>query len=185
MNRKVDNVKAKVDRMTTLPERFQGTVVERWAKYWKFLVKDYSEVVINVVKDSYKNPVKALAYGGTGTVAYHCAIRNPDNDDFVQAIREYENEMAALPETMQNPAARNHLISIERLYADRTIRRLNLGVASIFWRHDHNPELKTYKANCSYVSPDWLAFRERIVEVGFLNEFWILNKEMKDYDVNN
>lgn len=182
--RKVDNVKARFDAFTIVPARFQGTVVESWARYWKFLVKDYFSVIFGVVKDAKNRPVRAMIIGGTGTILYKLSERNPTDEDFRSQLKNFGHELGSLPEKMQNPVSRDHLISLERLYSNGTLRRLDLGVASIFWRHDHNPELKTYLANCSFMQPDWRNFRERIVEVGFMDRFWMLEKKMKDYDVN-
>lgn len=183
--RKVDNVKAKMDAFTIVPVRFQGTFVEHWARYWKFLVKDYFTVIWGIVKDAKNRPMRALIIYGTGGVVYQLNTMNPTDEDFQAELRHSANEVGSLPETMQNPVARDHIISLERLNATGELRRLNLGVASIFWRHDHNEELKMYKANCKYLSPDWLAFNERIVDIGFMNRLWILHDRMKDYDVNN
>ena len=185
VQRRVDNVKAKIDRTFTVPERFQGTVVEHWCKYWKYLIKDYFTVFFGILKDAKNRPVRALIIGGTATGMYKLSEMNPTDEDFKAQLRNMSCELGSLPESMQNPVSRNHLITLERLYATGTLRRLNLGVASIFWRHDHNPELKTYAATCSYVSPDLATFRERIVDVGFMDRLWVLEEKMKDYDVNS
>lgn len=182
--RRVDNVKARIDAFTIVPVRLQGTVVEHWAKYWKYLIKDYFMVAWGIVKDAKNRPLRALIIYGTAGTCYKLAQINPNDEDFQQELRHWANELGSLPETMQNPVARDHIISLERLYASGTLRRLNLGVASIFWKHDHNPELKMFRANCSYVGPDWMRFRERIVEVGFMDRLWMLEEKMKDYDVN-
>lgn len=182
--RRVERVKARFDEITTLPVRFQGTVIERWTKYWKWLIIDYSSVLFGILKDAKNRPVRALIITGTGTTIYHCAQSNPSEVDFRNKLRFYSNEMGTLPESMQKQQSKDHLLQVERLYSAGRVRRLNIGVASLFYRHDNNSELKTYQANCSYTGSDLLSFRDRIVEVGFLDRFWILNKEMKDYDVN-
>lgn len=179
--RQVDGVKQRLD-MITVPARFQGTVVEHWAKYWKYLVKDYFSVVFGLLKDAKDRPLRALVVSGAALAIYELANANPTEADLQQQLKRYGNEMACLPATMQNPVSRRHLIELERMFATGTIRRLDLGVASVFWRHDSNPELQMYQATCGYVGPDWAT--RRFVELGFLGRLWVLSDRMRDFDVN-
>lgn len=175
---------SRLQKLFVLPERFKGTIVERWARYWKFLMIDYREVAFSVGRDARAKPVKTLFYVGTGSAAYYCARNNPDEEDYAKEIKHYQHEMGLLPESMQNRAAKDHLLAVERCYAAGLVRRLNLGVATVMWRHNYNSALDIYKANCSYVGPDWSRFGERILDVGFLNRFWILSRKMEDFDVD-
>lgn len=183
--RKVDSVKTRVDQFSIVPDRFKGTVVEHWAKYWKYLIKDYFTVIFGVFRNAAGKPARSAILAGSGYVVYQLVRYNPTEQELRQQFRHFCNEFGTLPENMQNPVSRHHLITLERLYATGTLRRLNLGVGSIFWKHDNNPDLKTYHANCGYVGPDWLTFPDRIVDVGFMGRLWILSDKMKDYDVNN
>lgn len=51
-------VKTKLNTLETaankieIPERFKGTVVEKWAGYWKNLYRDYYDVADGVVKQT-------------------------------------------------------------------------------------------------------------------------------------
>lgn len=183
INRRVDHVKSSL-ALIQMPAKLQGTVVEHWAKYWKYLIKDYSAVIAGIFRNAWDRPVRALIVTSGGAIFYHCAQNNPNEEDFLEELRFYSNEMAALPQNMQNVPAKEHLTSLERMQATGQLRHLNIGVASLVWRNDNNPELKTYRANCNLVKSEWSAFGERILDVGFMRRYWRLQKMMKDYDVS-
>lgn len=87
-------------------------------------------------------------------------------------------------EPIRNPITTKHLKSIEQCYNEGIIRRLSLGIVSFIWLDNYEKECANYKATCSYLKPEYLGFHHRIVDVGFIDKWWILEDKMKEFDVN-
>jgi hypothetical protein len=64
------------------------------------------------------------------------------------------------------------------------MRTLSLGIINFIWISDHDKSSGLYQAHCDYLEPKFSNFHERIVDIGFLGEWLILQRTMKDFDVN-
>ncbi|XP_034119388.1 mitochondrial import inner membrane translocase subunit Tim29 [Drosophila sulfurigaster albostrigata] len=177
-------LRVRIEEKFTLPERFKGTVVEKWTNYWKGLLRDYGEVGAGVVKESYANPKKALAYG-TGVLTLYLAARNnPDEAAFMTLLRKQTNRMVTLPPDQQNPDSANYLTMLERAVNQKKLRLLSLGICTLMWVDLYDEDDCTYPAVCEYTSVGLLNFHQRIIDVGCWNEFWRLKHKMRNYDIN-
>lgn len=200
------SVAAKIPRLQ-LPEKFKGTIVERWANYWKGLARDYKglwrvlhllhilnvkflhnfsflDVAIDSVKKIRAKPVKSSVYASIGALIYGSCKTNPNEQMFVEQFRKAEHQLGLVSPEMQNPSSVNYLKMIERCRNNDTLRITSVGVCSIMWIDDCASSLSTYDAKCEYLKPEWRTFHERIVDVGMWNNWWNLKKLMKNYDVN-
>lgn len=167
-----------------LPERYKGTVIEKWANYWKQLLIDYKEMIFDTGRWVRDNQKKAAIYGIIGTGSYLLNHANPTLDDFKTHFLRASNELILVHESCQNPVAAKHVKDIELWYNSGVIRRLSLGVISFIWLADFDKDVALYKARCEYLQPQYMTFDQRVIDVGFLNKFWILESKMLDYDVN-
>lgn len=52
------------------------------------------------------------------------------------------------------------------------------------WIDNYDKDCFLYKTVCPYLKPRYLTFHERIIDVGALDKWWVLETKMKDYDVN-
>lgn len=84
----------------------------------------------------------------------------------------------------QNPTAVEYLKLLERRKNDDTLRITSIGFFSLLWIDDNASQLSTFDAKCEYLQPELLSFHERVVDIGFWNNWWNLDRKMKDYDVN-
>ncbi|KAL7745292.1 hypothetical protein ACLKA6_015317 [Drosophila palustris] len=181
---RISALRVRLDEKFTLPERFKGTVVEKWTNYWKGLLRDYTEVGVGVVKESYAKPKKAFLYG-TGALAVYLAARNnPDECAFMTLLRKQTNRMVTLPTEQQNRESADYLVMLERAVNQKKLRLLSLGIFTLMWVDLYDEDDCTYPAICEYTSVGFLNFHERIIDVGFWNEFWRLKFKMRNYDIN-
>lgn len=180
---KINTVQSAVSKIE-LPERFKGTAVEKWAGYWKNLYIDYRDVALDAGKQIKTRPYRSGFLGITGSFLYYCARHNPTEKDFIEELRKFNSDLILVDESCHKPEAAEYLKFLERAHNQGLIRTLNLGALSLMWLHDYDAALGVYKATCLYTKPDYLHFRERIVDVGFLDRWWKLDKKMIDYDVN-
>lgn len=180
---KLNTIETAVNRIQ-LPDKFKGTMVEKWAGYWKNLYRDYQDVAKGVVEQAKERPIRSSLYGITAVATYYCAKHNPTQSDFLEQFRKYNTDMILVDESCQRPETAQFFKFIEQASNQGLLRTLNLGVVSLLWVHDYDQALGIYKAVCTYTQPDYLKFQERIVDIGFLDKWWKLEKIMVDYDVN-
>lgn len=166
------------------PERLKGTIVERWADYWKNLLHDYAEVVKDTAISVKQKPLKAAALATVLGVGTYCVKNNPDELSYRDAVISYSEEMMFVGPSVRNPVTTRYLKDIEKSYNEGTIHRLSFGLFSVIWIDDYNDCLGIYKAQCNYLGLPFYRFHERIIDIGFLNKWFVLDKYMEDFDVN-
>nr|XP_029727952.1 mitochondrial import inner membrane translocase subunit Tim29-like [Aedes albopictus] len=166
------------------PEKYKGTIWEKWAMYWRNLIRDYKEMVIDTGKTMRERPVRSGIYLTLLGTTYYCCSTNPDEADFVNRFRQCANELQLVHPSCQNPTASHHIQFLQRCYNEGIVRRITLGVVSFIWLDNFDRGVAFYKAICPYLQPRYMTFHERIVDVGFNNEWWLLRKKMVDYDIN-
>lgn len=184
-----ESVKSKLTTFTNnykleVPERFKGTIVEKWMLYWRNLLIDYRDVFIDIGKQSKARPIRTAIYAGAAAAIYSSINRNPTETDFLDNLRKCTHDMMVVSENCHNPVSAQYVRFLERCYNEGIIRRLNLGVCSLLWLDNYDKALGLYKTTCTYLQPEYLAWHTRIIDVGFWNVWWQLQKKMTDYDVN-
>lgn len=167
-----------------LPERFKGTIVEKWAKYWEGLIHDYSEVFRDAIKESREKPLRTTLYFTLACGLTYAGKTNPSEMDHRDRVIDYQNEFGLVGKPIRNPNAEVYLKTLENSYNFGLIRRISLGFFSIIWLDNYDKGVALYQAQCEYLKPRYLTFYERIIDVGFLGRFWILERKMLDYDTN-
>lgn len=180
---KLEIVQNRINNVT-IPERYKGTVVEKWLLYWKGLLNDYSDVFIDVGKHIRDKPIRSSIYAAFGASIIYCAKHNPSETDFIEKLRYHNADMILVDKSCHNPISSKYLVFLERCYNEKIIRRLNIGIGSFLWIDDYDRALGLYKVTCKYTKPDYLTWHKRIIDVGFMDKWWKLEEKMIDYDVN-
>lgn len=176
-------VQTRLDQIA-IPERFKGTVVEKWLRYWRGLCIDYGDVFANVGQQMKKKPIRASIYASLIAATWYCARHNPSETEFFDRLRKYNAEMILVNPVCHKPTSVEHLIFVERSLNEGIIRKLNLGVCTLLWLDNYDKSVALYQATCTYTQPDYLTWHKRVIEVGFLDKWWTLEEKMVDYDVN-
>lgn len=115
---------------------------------------------------------------------YYFSQHNPDVGSYRDQLVNDESKIAQVTHPLRNPESENYVTWVEQCYNEGIIRRLNLGIMSFIWLDDYDERSSVYKANCSYLQPRYLTFYQRIIDIGFMDKWWLLEKKMEDYDVN-
>lgn len=183
MRNKFDAIQTKMNSYE-LPERYKGTAIEKWLKYWKSLFIDYRDVFIDVGKHIKEKPIRSTIYGGIGASVVYCSKHNPTETDFINNLRLHNGNMILVNEICQNPTSSQYLIFLERCYNEKIVRRLNIGVASLLWLDNFDRAASLYKAICPHTKVELSTWHQRVIDVGFLDKWWKLEEKMLDYDVN-
>lgn len=167
------------------PERLKGTILERWAKYWRNLFIDYKDVAIDVCKEFKERPIKCSIYSSLLVSGFYCMKHNPDERCFRDDFLQKSQKMIYVGEGNRNPRTVEHLELVEDSYLQGIVRRMDLGIMSLIWLDNYDRKCALYKTTCSHLKPRYVTFYERIIDVGFLDTWWVLEDKMKDYDVND
>ncbi|XP_031844902.1 mitochondrial import inner membrane translocase subunit Tim29 [Nomia melanderi] len=177
------NISNKIENFET-PERLKGTFLERWGRYWKNVYLDYKGVAEDIVKECKERPIKVSTYTALTAFCVYLNKYNPDECSFREYLLQNSMKLMQVAEPLRNPISENHVKWLEQCYNEGVIRRLNLGIISIIWIDNYDKVCSLYKAVCPYLRPRYITFHERIVDIGCLDKWWILENKMKNYDVN-
>jgi len=168
----------------TLPDKYKGGRLEKWGNYWQGVYADYREVARDVVTDARQKPYKAMAItAGLGLLT--CSLKtNPDEESFRDNLLNSSNSLLLLDDSIRNRTSANHVSFLFRCYNEGLIRRFNFGVCSVMWIDNYDAACGLYAAQCPYLTPSYLRFYERIVDVGALGFWFILPARMNEFDIN-
>lgn len=169
---------------TKFNSKIKGTFVEKWVKYWKQLAKDYTDVALSVRQEAKDKPIKVAGYVTGLGLLYYCNTHNPNLQSFRAKYLECANDIALISENLVNRETLNHIRYIDDCYNAKLIRYLNLGIASIIWVDNYSDECDVYASQCKYLKVPYSTFKDRILDVGFCNIWWIISRKMLDYDIN-
>ncbi|XP_046966448.1 mitochondrial import inner membrane translocase subunit Tim29 [Vanessa cardui] len=176
----VINVQSKIK----LPDKLKGTIVEKWANYWKNLVIDYRQMFQDLRTDIQEDPRKALLWTTGIATLYALAENNPSEIDFKDNLRRITNNVILVSEDCRNPKAVEHIHYIQRCYNEDVIHYGTLGIVSFMYTSELNDSCDLYKAHCSYLKPSYFSIFSRIVDVGFMGKWWNTYIKTTNYDVN-
>lgn len=182
--KKGSSVLNKLRGTVKFPAKFKGTIVEKWADYWKNLFIDYRQMFHDLRSDIQEEPIKALKWTAGIAVTYALAKNNPNEYDFKNELKKIENEVALVTEDCMKKESVEHLRFVETCYNEGVIHYRNLGILSIMYMTELSNSCDLYKAHCSYVKPSFFSYPSHIVDIGVMGKWWNLYKKTSNYDVN-
>lgn len=148
------------------------------------LLSDYKEACREIVVGTWERPVKATVYVTMLGGVLACFNTKPDDSSFDAVLLQCSNQLGLLSPWIRNVAADGHVQSLVKLRNEGRLRHASLGLLSVVYRADHDPDTTLYEAQCSNLSVPWKELPQRILDVGFAGSWWILDSKMKNYDVN-
>uniref|UniRef100_A0A8D9BVY4 Uncharacterized protein C19orf52 n=1 Tax=Cacopsylla melanoneura TaxID=428564 RepID=A0A8D9BVY4_9HEMI len=161
------------------------TMIGNWIQYWKNVYRDYKGVAVDCVSQMKTNPGKSsLKLAALGFLGY-CAWVNPEEDNYFNELLVNHLRLVMVPDSIRSKSSGEYIQNLENLHSLNLLRHQSFGVFSIIYNDEYSQALEVYKKQCDYLHPSYLTFiKERIVDVGFLDHWYFLNKAMTDYDIN-
>ncbi|KAF7698279.1 mitochondrial import inner membrane translocase subunit Tim29 [Silurus meridionalis] len=164
----------------------------RWERLWdsragvwcRSLLNDYKEACREIFVGAYERPLKASLYAALLGGTYACCYTNPDETSFQARILETSNQLALLSPWIRSGTSDGHVQSLAKLRNEGRLRHISLGIISLAYEADYDPESSLYEARCSALYVPWAQLRERVLDVGFAGRWWVLKKKMENYDIN-
>lgn len=166
------------------PEKFKGTIIEKWANYWKNLFIDYRQMLQDLRTDIQDDPRKALIWTTGLATLYALSKNNPNETDFKDGLKRITNDVILVSDDCRNPESINHLRYIQTCYNEGVIHYRSLGIISFMYTTDLNESCDLYKAHCPYLKPSYFSMIARIVDIGFMGKWWNTYIKTTNYDVN-
>ncbi|XP_010749346.3 mitochondrial import inner membrane translocase subunit Tim29 [Larimichthys crocea] len=163
-------------------ERLKGSKAGVWCRS---LLSDYKEACREVFVGAWERPVKASVYMTLVGGAWACFYTKPDQSSFEATLLERSGQLGLLSPWIRNGTSDGHVQNLVKLRNEGRLHHVSLGFLSLVYRTEYDPDATLYEAQCSNVSPRWREFPQRILDVGFVGRWWILDSKMKDYDVND
>ena len=171
-----------------LPEKLKGGRIERYVNYWKGVKTDYKEAIKELGQSCRERPIKASIIGATCLSALYANRHNPDEKSFNDLLVNINNDLTMVSDLCRNNSSTQHQFEVVRAQNAGTLRYWNLGLFSIIWKDNYNSDFGHVKARCKYLTVGYTDIlfkeRERIVDIGFLGNWWYTNKAMEEYDIN-
>ncbi|XP_023281949.1 mitochondrial import inner membrane translocase subunit Tim29 [Seriola lalandi dorsalis] len=162
-------------------ERLKNSKAGVWCRG---LVSDYKEACREMVVGAWERPVKASVYMTFLGGAWACFYTKPDQSSFEGALLERSNQLALLSPWIRSANSDGHVQSLVKLRNEGRLRHASLGLLSLVYHSSYDPDATLYEAQCSNLSEPWWEFPRRVLDVGFVGRWWILDSKMQDYDVN-
>ncbi|KAJ0058342.1 hypothetical protein NL108_013289, partial [Boleophthalmus pectinirostris] len=100
------------------------------------------------------------------------------------ALLDRSNQLALLSPWIRNGASDLHVQNLVKLRNQGCLRHLSLGLFSVVYSADFDPQNALYEAACPDLSVPWRELPGRVLDVGFVGRWWVLDKKMEDFDVN-
>lgn len=118
-----------------------------------------------------------------GTAGYLMKT-NPNESSFKEQLVNNTNDLLLLSDAIRNPRADSHTQKVMQYANAGRIRRLNLGVCSLMWLDNYEKGVDVYNAHCDPLKVGWLDLKERVVDIGIMNRWLLLQDSMTDFDIN-
>jgi len=158
---------------------------EKMRIFWISLYTDYRDVFLETFAEGRAKPGKSFFYLSAISGLFYALATNPGAHSYFQNVTKMDTELSLVAKPIRNPKAEAYLHQIRRLEMKGVLRHTNVAFFSFIWRDNENPEAGIYHAKCKYVKPRWTeVIRERVVDVGVGGRWWVLERNMQDFDVN-
>ncbi|KAM9393074.1 mitochondrial import inner membrane translocase subunit Tim29 [Pholidichthys leucotaenia] len=167
--------------LTTRWERLKNSKAGVWCRS---LFSDYREACREIAISAWERPLKALVYVSLLGGAYACFYVKPNWSSFEGALLEHSNQLALLSPWIRSATSDSHVQNLMKLRNSGCLRHASLGLLSVIYYANHDPDTSLYEAQCTGLSVRWRELPRRVLDVGFVGHWWILDSKMKDYDVN-
>ncbi|XP_032394025.1 mitochondrial import inner membrane translocase subunit Tim29 isoform X1 [Etheostoma spectabile] len=162
-------------------QRLKNSKAGAWCRG---LVSDYKEACREVVVGSWERPLKASVYATLLGGAWACFYTQPDRSSFDTALLEVSNHLGLLSPWIRNGTSDGHVQSLVKLRNEGRLRHASLGLLSLVYRADYDADATLYEAQCSNLLVPWRELPQRVLDVGFIGRWWLLDSKMKNFDVN-
>ncbi|XP_029014053.1 mitochondrial import inner membrane translocase subunit Tim29 [Betta splendens] len=162
-------------------EALKGSKAGVWCRS---LLSDYKEACREILVGARDRPVKASLYATLLGGALACSHTTPDYSSFEATFLDRSAQLGLLSPWNRSSTSDGHMQSLAKLRNEGRLRHISLGLLSLIYYADFDPNVTLYEAQCSNLSVRWRDLPQRVLDVGFAGRWWNLDSKMQDYDIN-
>lgn len=149
------------------------------------LLRDYAEACGDAAAAARARPGRAAVYMGLLGGAAACCALAPSEAAFEEALLDASGSLLLLAPATRNRHSEAFLQRLLWLRGRGRLRHVNLGFCSLVYEAPFDSQASLYQARCRYLQPRWVDFPGRVLDVGFVGRWWILENRMHDCDIND
>ncbi|MBN3302022.1 TIM29 translocase, partial [Amia calva] len=131
-----------------------------------------------------ERPIRAALYVSLLGGAWGCYRSNPGPASLQGRLLEASNALLLLSPWVRSGAADGHVRGLLRLQDEGRLRTLSLGLVTVAYSAPFDPDSCLYEARCPPLRPRWIALPDRLLDLGCLGRWWVLERKLRDFDVN-
>ncbi|XP_054163010.1 uncharacterized protein LOC128960879 [Oppia nitens] len=168
-----------------LPEKLRGGSIERGMEYLKNVVNDYKQVMIDTKDECRHRPLKASVYVSLMSAFGYCMATNPNEKDLTQQLVECHNLLSAVPKSITNTNSCDFVLYLNQLVNEKLLIHQSFGFFSVLYLSDYPEDCCLYENQCPYLRSTIKSYIfDRIVDIGLIGKYRLLDTKMIDYDIN-
>ncbi|KAK7938597.1 hypothetical protein WMY93_001923 [Mugilogobius chulae] len=152
-------------------ERLKQSKAGVWCRS---LLSDYKEACREVVVGAKERPLKASVYVGLLGGVYACFSTRPDQSSFQATLLDRSNQLALLSPGSETPRP---------TCTPPAPREPGRGVSGVQRRL--RPPERAVRGHLLQPVRALEGAAQRVLDVGFAGRWWVLDKKMEDFDVND
>ena len=132
-----------------------------------------------------EKPLKASIITTIGASCLYMNRHNPDEHSFRDNFVRLNQDLLTVPDFIRRPESERFQNELNKMENQNIIRRWNFILFSVMWRDDFDDKCGHFAAKCEYMQPTYLErLQNRLIDVGFLDRWWISEKKMIECDIN-
>lgn len=197
-NYNVFKIKSKTEQVSQQQEPVvkKPTIRERVKTNLKQIASDYKDVGVDTWKNMKKYPIKTAFYLGTGGVVLTMYKTNPTEYNYKSRLVDSVIDMMLVGGEIRNKKSEYYMDQILKLNNLNLLEHKSFILFSIIKHNNFHTDCDLYEKQCKQLNKPnrwnifnyfnlWLFNFSSIVDVGVFNYWIFLNKNLKDYDVND
>jgi len=166
--------------------QFESLKQGRLAKVFD-LYRDYKQVTVDVVQYIKTKPLRFTIYSCTFGGVLYGFYNNPNMATYTDQLLESCNRHSLISDLIRNERSNDYLKELMNYRNQDRLVHWNFGIVSIILAEPYSRFHDKFEKHVSNLKYRWYRpedWKERIIDVGFLNQWYYLDRIMIDYDVN-
>eukprot|EP00112_Aurelia_sp_Birch-Aquarium-sp1_P011994 Seg2517.5 transcript_id=Seg2517.5/GoldUCD/mRNA.D3Y31 product="Mitochondrial import inner membrane translocase subunit Tim29" protein_id=Seg2517.5/GoldUCD/D3Y31 len=164
--------------------QFESLKQGRLAKVY-YLVKDYKAVGASAIEYARKRPIKVILQLSTLGLGSYSYTKNPNLQSYEDNLKASAHQLLQVSSLIRNKNSESYVNELMESLDQNRLTWRSFGIFSVLLKNEFSQEYDSVNKNCYYVQPRWLNIYDRIVDIGFLDRWFLLEKAMEDYDIND
>ena len=152
------------------------------------IVRDYKQTFIDTFKYAKRKPFLASVQLTTLGFTIFASKLNPNMESYHEQLLDASNKHSLVSDLIRNKVSSERLKCLMKYRSEDRLKISNFLIMSIVTLQMYPDGFDSYDRHCNTLHSRWLHLRDwksRIVDYGFLNRWYMLEKMMMNYDVND